>query len=97
MTLAFVDYLSSCSSSPSVMFFLKKKKYIYIYVYIYINFYSVVLISSIQQHKSAIIIHPSAPLPASLPSLIPSLQGITEHQAGLSATQQALTSYPSHT
>ena len=93
MTLAFVDYLSSCSSSPSAMFFLKK----YIYMYIYINFYSVVLISSIQQHKSAIIIHASAPSPASLPSLIPSLQGITEHQAGLSATQQALTSYPSHT
>ena len=66
-------------------------------MYIYINFYSVVLISSIQQHKSAIIIHPSAPLPASLPSHTPSLQGITEHQAGLSATQQALTSYPSHT
>ena len=90
MTLAFVDSLSSCSSSPSTMFFLKKKN-----IYIYINFYSVVLISSIQQHKSAIIIHPSAPSPASLPSLIPSLQGITEHQAGLS--QQALPSYPSHT
>ena len=47
------------------------------------NFYNVVLVSAIQQCKSAIIIHTLPPSPVSLPSSIPSPQVITESQPGL--------------
>ena len=65
MTLAFFDSLSSCSSSLSSMIFL----FLNLKIYIYINFYSAVLVSSIQQHKPTISIHPSCPhLPTPYPS-----------------------------
>ena len=47
---------------------------------IFFNSYNVVLVSAIQQHKSAMIIHP---YPPSIPCPIPSRQVITEHQTGL--------------
>ena len=48
-----------------------------------IYFYNAVLVSAIQQCKSAIITHTSLPSLASLPSPILSLQVIIEHQTGL--------------
>ena len=62
---------------------------------IFFFFYNVVLVSSIKQHKAAIILHTSSPSLGSLLSPILSLSVITDWAP--CATQQRLTSCPSCT